>query len=74
MLDAFNKPANRDFLTCGRGFDRVLADTEDVVAPECEKVAVELAAARELNQQLEDLGFFENLLEGLAPSSLGPIG
>jgi hypothetical protein len=52
----------------------VLADTEDVVAPECEKVAVGLGSARELNQQLEDLGFFENLLEGLAPSPLGPIG
>jgi hypothetical protein len=46
VLDAFNKPANRDFLTCGRGFERVLADTEDVVAPECEKVAVELGSAR----------------------------
>jgi hypothetical protein len=52
----------------------VLADTEDVVAPECEKVAVGLGSAQELNQQLEDLGFFENLLEGLAPSPLGPIG
>jgi hypothetical protein len=46
VLDAFNKPANTDFLTCGRGFERVLADTEDVVAPECEKVAVELGSAR----------------------------
>jgi hypothetical protein len=74
VLDAFNKPAKRDFLRCGRGFERVLADTEDVVAPECEKVAVGLGSARELNQQLEDLGFFENLLEGLAPFPLGPIG
>src|SRR5215208_4605829 len=39
VLDPFNKPAGRDFVTCGRGFDRALADTEDVVAPDCEKVA-----------------------------------
>jgi Ca2+-binding RTX toxin-like protein len=71
VLDPFNKPAKRDSVTCGGGFDRVLADTEDVVAPDCEKVAVGLAAARELNQQLEDSGFFENLFEGLAPPPIG---
>ncbi len=70
MLDPFNKPANRDFLTCGRGFDRVLADTEDVVAPDCEKVAVRLAAAKELQQQLEDSGFYDRIFEGLAPSPI----
>ena len=47
------------------------ADTEDVVAPDREKVAVGLAAARELDQQLEDSGFYENLFEGLAPSPIG---
>ena len=70
-LDPFNKPAKRDFVTCGSGFDRVLADTEDVVAPDCEKVAVGLAAASELNQQLEESGFFERIFEGLAPSPIG---
>jgi len=74
VLDPFNKPAKRDVVMCGRGFDRVLADTQDAVAPDCEKVAVGLAASRELNQQLEDSGFFENLFEGLAPSPVGPIG
>ena len=48
VLGLFNKPAKRDFVTCGRGFDRVLADTEDLVAPDCEKVAVGLAAERRL--------------------------
>jgi len=67
VLDSFNKPAGRDFLTCGRGFDRALADTEDVVAPDCEKVAVGPAAVRELQQQLEDSGYFDRLIEGLAP-------
>jgi hypothetical protein len=73
VLDPFNKPANRDLLTCGRGFDRVLADTEDVVAPDCEKVAVGLAAARELDQQLDDSGCYDRIFEGLAPSPVGPI-
>jgi hypothetical protein len=67
VLDPFNKPAGRDFVTCGRGFDRALADTEDVVAPDCEKVAVGPAAVRELQQQLEDSGYFDRLVEGLAP-------
>jgi Ca2+-binding RTX toxin-like protein len=71
VLDPFNKPANRDLLTCGRGFDRVLADTEDVVAPDCEKVAVGLAAARELDQQLDDSGFYDRIFEGLAPFPIG---
>ncbi len=71
VLDPFNKPAKKDFVTCGSGFDRVLTDTEDVVAPDCEKVAVGLAAASELNQQLEESGFFDRIFEGLAPSPIG---
>jgi len=71
VLDPFNKPAGRDFLTCGRGFDRALADTEDVVAPDCEKVAVGPAAVRKLQQQLEDSGYFDRLVEGLAPFPIG---
>jgi hypothetical protein len=71
VLDSFNKPANRDLLTCGRGFDRVLADSEDVVTPVCEKLAVGLAAVRELDQQLEDSGFNDRFVEGLAPYPIG---
>jgi Ca2+-binding RTX toxin-like protein len=67
VLDLINKPAKRDVVTCGRGFDRVLADTEDVVAPDCERVAVGLAAAKELDQQIEESGFYDTLFEGLAP-------
>ncbi len=67
VLDPFNKPPHRDYVTCGSGFDRVLADTKDVVAADCEKVAVGLAAARNLNQQLEELGFFDTIFGGLAP-------
>src|SRR5215203_4214318 len=74
VLDLINKPAKRDVVTCGGGFDRVLADTEDVIAPDCEKVAVGLAASRKLQQQLEDSGFFDRIFEGLAPSPVGPTG
>jgi hypothetical protein len=34
---AVNRPAFQDIVTCG-GFDRVLADREDVLAPDCEEV------------------------------------
>ena len=66
MLDIINKPATRDFVTCGSGFDRVLADTKDVVAPDCEKVDRGPTAGEDLFQQLEELGFFE-IFEGLPP-------
>jgi Ca2+-binding RTX toxin-like protein len=67
VLSFINKPAKRDVVTCGRGFDRVLADTEDVVASDCERVAVGLAAAKELAQQIEESGFYDRIFEGLAP-------
>ena len=35
-----NTPAANDLVVCGSGFDRVLADRKDVVANDCEKVAV----------------------------------
>jgi len=67
VIDPFNRPAKRDLVTCGSGFDRVLADREDVVAPDCERVAVGLAAVRALDQQLEEAGFYDRIFEGLAP-------
>ena len=39
-----NRPAFKDVVTCGTGFDRVLADREDLVAPDCERVFIGLAA------------------------------
>jgi Ca2+-binding RTX toxin-like protein len=67
VIDFINKPAKRDVVTCGGGFDRVLADRADVVSPECEKVAVGLAAAKELDQQIHESGFYDRIFEGLAP-------
>jgi Ca2+-binding RTX toxin-like protein len=62
-----NRPATRDFVTCGSGFDRVGADTKDVVAPDCERVAVGGAAIQELAEELEAEGFFETFFGGLPP-------
>ena len=66
----YNRPATRDVVTCGGGFDRVGADTKDVVSDDCERVVVDSAAgpfAHQLFQQLEESGFFENFFGGLAP-------
>ena len=39
MVAARNKPAYEDRITCGGGYDRVLADRGDMVAASCERVA-----------------------------------
>ncbi len=41
VIDAWHKPAAvQDVVTCGSGFDRVISDRADLVAPDCEKVVV----------------------------------
>jgi Ca2+-binding RTX toxin-like protein len=60
VLDAINQPAFGDTIVCGRGFDRVLADRKDVVAPDCEKVAVGLDAVVRLAGSIPR-SFFEGL-------------
>jgi hypothetical protein len=40
VIDVLNKPAGKDVVTCGGGLDRVLADSKDVVSPDCEKVSI----------------------------------
>ena len=62
-----NKPAFKDVVTCGSGFDRVGADRKDVVAPDCERVAVGPAAVEELAEAIEESGFVENFFRGLPP-------
>jgi len=63
-----NGPPTRDIVTCGSGFDRVAADTKDVVASDCERVAVGAAAVQRFFERLDESGFEENLSGGLAPS------
>jgi len=56
-----NKPTNKDIVVCGNGFDRVLVDSKDVVASDCEQVSTNLS----------DQEFFETVpqsfFEGLEP-------
>jgi hypothetical protein len=44
----------KDVLSCGSGFDRVVADRKDVIAPDCERV---FFGRRHLDE------FFESILD-----------
>jgi hypothetical protein len=65
-LIANNRPARRDVVSCGGGFDLVVADTKDLVAPDCERVRRGVSE-QEIGALFEELGFVE-VFEGLAPS------
>ena len=58
------RPSEKDTVVCGSGFDRVLADRNDVVAADCEKVSFG-----------DDAKFYrsipESIFEGLQPGILG---
>jgi hypothetical protein len=60
-----NDPAGKDIVTCGSGFDRVLADRADVVAPDCEKVSIGPAAADRFYNSIP-----QSFIEGLPPQFL----
>jgi Ca2+-binding RTX toxin-like protein len=53
-------PRGKDFLSCGSGFDRVIADRTDVIAPDCERV---FFAQRSLDAFFESIP--ESFWEGL---------
>ena len=62
------KASAEDIVTCGSGFDRVHADTKDVVAPDCEEVVLfRGGSASEFSDQLDEFfaevppSFFEGL-------------
>jgi Ca2+-binding RTX toxin-like protein len=40
VVFAWNRPAGKDVVACGDGFDRVAADRLDKVARDCEKVSI----------------------------------
>jgi hypothetical protein len=52
-------PAVKDIVSCGGGFDRVMADSKDLVADDCEKVLVVHGSKEEVLDQ-ED-AFFKSL-------------
>jgi Ca2+-binding RTX toxin-like protein len=60
VIDILNKPAARDAVVCGSGFDRVIADRKDVVAPDCEKVFVGLGALERWQESIPQ-SFWEGL-------------
>jgi hypothetical protein len=62
VIDVFNKPAGKGVVTCGGGFDRVHADSKDLVAPDCERVFV---GERKTDAFIESIP--ESFFEGLHP-------
>jgi Ca2+-binding RTX toxin-like protein len=58
-IDAKNAPAFGDRVTCGEGLDRVLADSKDEVAGDCEKVTSDLTDSQFFEGVPQD--FFEGL-------------
>jgi Ca2+-binding RTX toxin-like protein len=64
-----NAPAAKDIVTCGGGFDRVMVDRKDVVAPDCERVRIAHGSLEAVRQQEEE--FFTSIppsfFEGLQP-------
>jgi Ca2+-binding RTX toxin-like protein len=62
VLNVANKPAGKDVVSCGSGFDRVLADRADVLVPDCEKVFIGPAAADEFFDSIP-----QSFIEGLPP-------
>jgi Ca2+-binding RTX toxin-like protein len=68
VVGAVNRPAFEDVLQCGSGFDRVIADREDVLAPDCEKVFFGLGSEDEFIESIPD-SFFA----GLHPEFFGIV-
>jgi Ca2+-binding RTX toxin-like protein len=64
-----NVSATKDIVTCGGGFDRILADRKDLVAPDCERVRIAHGSLEAVRQQEEE--FFASIppsfFEGLQP-------
>jgi len=60
VIDVFHKPAAvKDIVVCGPGFDRVIADRADLVAPDCEKVVVVRGSLEDIFRQADR--FFESI-------------
>ena len=66
VIDVLNKPAGKDIVVCGAGFDRVLADKEDVIAPDCEKVFIGLGSQEAFFESIP-----ESFFDGLNPEIFG---
>jgi Ca2+-binding RTX toxin-like protein len=72
VIDVMHYRSARDLVVCGSGFDRVAADSKDVVAPDCEEVVVFRGGTRSEYFDLLLVGFYEETVppkfyEGLPP-------
>jgi hypothetical protein len=59
IIVADHVPAYKDVVSCGGGYDRVIADSKDLVAEDCERVRVVRGSEAEVAQQ--EQAFFESL-------------
>jgi Ca2+-binding RTX toxin-like protein len=62
-----NSPAFEDIVTCGSGFDRLIADRRDVVAPDCERVFIGVASFEAFFNSIPQ-SFFEGLHPQFSPN------
>jgi Ca2+-binding RTX toxin-like protein len=70
VIDVGHKPAVQDVVTCGSGFDRVLSDRADRVAPDCEKVVVVHGSVEDVLRQFEEFNesIPQSFFRGLPPN------
>ena len=60
VVAVVNKPAFKDLVTCGEGFDRVIVDRKDVLADDCERVFIGFGSEDEFIASIPQ-SFFEGL-------------
>ena len=70
VVAAVNRPAFVDIVSCGGGFDRVIVDRKDVLAPDCEKVFFGLGSEDEFIASIPQ-SFFEGLHPEFVEALLG---
>ncbi len=79
VIDVVHYRSASDLVVCGSGFDRVLVDSNDVVAPDCEKVVVFRGGTFSEYLDVVFIGFYEetvppNFFEGLPRCSFEFMG
>ncbi len=70
VVAAVNRPEFVDIVSCGGGFDRVIVDRKDVLAPDCEKVFFGLGSEDEFIASIPQ-SFFEGLHPEFVEALLG---
>jgi Ca2+-binding RTX toxin-like protein len=70
VVAVVNRPAFKDIVSCGEGFDRVLADRKDVLADDCERVFIGLGSEDEFIASIPQ-SFFEGLHPEFVEALLG---